>query len=115
MPQHEAGAGAAHHGTAPMRGNRVSGGLRPRRGAIRRRDHQHAEGKWPDAQFSAYQRIVEQSDMVLAVHDLSASADRAEGRALRYALEALKKPALVLHPQTLTVQVFPQNSEKSHG
>ena len=69
----------------------------------------------PDAQFSAYQRIVEQSDMVLAVHDLSASADRAEDRALRYALEELKKPALVLHPQTLTVQVFPQSSEKSHG
>lgn len=69
----------------------------------------------PDAQFSAYQRIVEQSDMVLAVYDLSASADRAEDRALRYALEELKKPALVLHPQTLTVQVFPQSSEKSHS
>lgn len=68
-----------------------------------------------DAQFSAYKRIVERSDMVLAVHDLSANADRAEDRALRYALEELKKPVLVLHPQKLTVQVFPQDSEKTNG
>ncbi len=53
--------------------------------------------------------------MVLAVHDLSANADRAEDRALRYALEELKKPVLVLHPQKLTVQVFPQGSEKTNG
>lgn len=64
----------------------------------------------PAARILAYQRAVEQADVVLAVHDLNTAPDRTEDRALRYALETLKKPVLVLHPQKLTVQTFPRHS-----
>ena len=53
----------------------------------------------PNAQFSAYQQIIKQSDMLLAVYDPELASDSAEDKAMAYAL-ALGKPTLLIHPNT---------------
>ena len=53
----------------------------------------------PNAQFLAYQRIIKQSDMLVAVYDLELADDSAEDKAMAYAL-ALGKPTLLIHSNT---------------
>ena len=53
----------------------------------------------PDAQFSAYQQIIKQSEVLMTVYDPDLSNGSAEDKAVAYAL-ALGKPTLVIHPQT---------------
>ena len=53
----------------------------------------------PDAQFSAYQQIIKQSEVLMTVYDPDLSYFSAEDKAVAYAL-TLGKPTLVIHPQT---------------
>ena len=53
----------------------------------------------PDAQLLAYQRIIKQSDMLVAVYDTELASGSAEDKAMAYAL-ALGKPTLLIHPNT---------------
>ena len=53
----------------------------------------------PNAQFLAYQRIIKQSDMLVAVYDPELASGSAEDKAMAYAL-ALGKPTLLIHPNT---------------
>ena len=55
--------------------------------------------KQSDAQFSAYQQIIKQSEVLMTVYDPDLSNGSAEDKAVAYAL-ALGKPTLVIHPQT---------------
>ena len=47
----------------------------------------------------AYQRIIKQSDMLVAVYDPELASGSAEDKAMAYAL-ALGKPTLLIHPNT---------------
>ena len=53
----------------------------------------------PNAQFSAYQQIIKQSDMLMAVYDPELFGGSAEDKAMAYAL-ALGKPTLLIYPGT---------------
>ena len=53
----------------------------------------------PNAQFLAYQRIIKQSDMLMAIYDPELAGGSAEDKAMAYAL-ALGKPTLLIHPNT---------------
>ena len=107
-----------------MRGNRVSGGLRPRRGAVRCRDHQYSAGcteldcidfhEQPDAQLLAYQRIIKQSGVVLAVYAPDLADGSAEDKAVSYAL-ALGRPVMLIHPETLKTKWLNVPTEKAPG
>ena len=56
--------------------------------------------KTPTAQLEAYRRIIDQSDMVLAVHDpVSARGDDAD-KAVEYARQQ-GRPLLLIHPDTM--------------
>ena len=66
----------------------------------------------PDAQLLAYQRIIDQSDLILTVFDSGASAaGRAEEEALAYALTS-RKPVFNLDPYTLTVSRIDKRADK---
>ena len=53
----------------------------------------------PNAQLLAYQRIIRQSTVVLAVYDPDLADGSAEDKAVAYAL-ALGKPTLLIYPDT---------------
>ena len=53
----------------------------------------------PNAQFLAYQRIIKQSDILMAVYNPELAGGSAEDKAMAYAL-ALGKPTLLIHPNT---------------
>ena len=57
----------------------------------------------PDAQLLAYQRIIKQSGVVLAVYAPDLADGSAEDRAVAYA-RALGRPIMFLHPETRAVQ-----------
>ena len=57
----------------------------------------------PNAQLLAYQRIIRQSTVVLAVYDPDLADGSAEDKAVAYAL-ALGRPVMFLHPETREVQ-----------
>lgn len=57
----------------------------------------------PNAQLLAYQRIIKQSTVVLAVYDPDFADGSAEDRAVAYA-RALGRPIMFLHPETRAVQ-----------
>ena len=57
----------------------------------------------PDAQLLAYQRIIKQSGVVLAVYAPDLADGSAEDRAVAYA-RALGIPIMFLHPETRAVQ-----------
>lgn len=57
----------------------------------------------PNAQLLAYQRIIKQSTVVLAVYDPDFADGSAEDRAVAYA-RALGIPIMFLHPETRAVQ-----------
>ena len=66
----------------------------------------------PDAQLLAYQRIIDQSDLILTVFDSGASAaGPAEEKALAYALVS-RKPVLDLDPYTLAVSRIDKRADK---
>ena len=56
----------------------------------------------PDAQLQAYKKIIDLTDVMLAVYDGDTpAAGNAEDRVLAYA-ESLEKPLVLLHPTELT-------------
>ena len=55
--------------------------------------------KAPSAQADAYRAIIRQSDIVLAVYDISSLRGDAVDEAMAYA-EIEKKPAILIHPDT---------------
>lgn len=56
----------------------------------------------PTAQLDAYKRIIDQSDMVLAVYDPASSGCDNVDMAMRH-LYSLHKPCILIHPDSLTV------------
>ena len=57
----------------------------------------------PDAQFTAFQRIIEQSDLVLAVYEANDISRDTKDKLLAYALE-LDRPLMLIHPRTGSAQ-----------
>ena len=53
----------------------------------------------PNAQFLAYQRIIKQSDILMAVYNPELAGGSAEDKAMAYAL-ALGRPTLLIYPGT---------------
>ena len=56
--------------------------------------------KQPGAQLEAYQTIIRQSDMVLAVYDPASVRGDDADKAIAYAQE-LNRPTMMIHPDTL--------------
>lgn len=70
--------------------------------------HLHAQ---PHAQFLAYQKIIDQSDVMLTVYDMDAPCGcRDEDQALFYARER-NKPILNINPHTLMKQLTPETCD----
>ena len=70
--------------------------------------HEH-----PDAQLLAYQRIIKQSGVVLAVYDPDLADGSAEDRAVAYAL-VLGRPVMLIHPETLKIKRLNMPTEKEN-
>ena len=68
----------------------------------------------PDAQLLAYQRIIKQSGVVLAVYDPDLADGSAEDKAVSYAL-ALGRPVMLIHPETLKTKWLNVPTEKAPG
>lgn len=68
----------------------------------------------PNAQFLAYQRIIKQSDMLLAVYAPDLADGSAEDRAVAYAL-VLGRPVMLIHPETLKTKWLNVPTEKAPG
>jgi uncharacterized phage-like protein YoqJ len=59
----------------------------------------------PASQLYAYEYIIKKSDIVLAVYDPSSARGDDVDRAMDYA-QALKRPAILVHPDTLDVRLI---------
>lgn len=70
--------------------------------------------KQPDAQLLAYQRIIKQSGVVLAVYAPDLADGSAEDKAVPYAL-ALGRPVMLIHPETLKTKWLNVPTEKAPG
>ena len=70
--------------------------------------------KQPNAQLLAYQRIIKQSTVVLAVYDPDLADGSAEDKAVSYAL-ALGRPVMLIHPETLKTKWLNVPTEKAPG
>ena len=70
--------------------------------------------KQPNAQLLAYQRIIKQSGVVLAVYDPDLADGSAEDKAVSYAL-ALGRPVMLIHPETLKTKWLNVPTEKAPG
>jgi len=70
--------------------------------------------KQPDAQLLAYQRIIKQSGVVLAVYAPDLADGSAEDKAVTYAL-ALGRPVMLIHPETLKTKWLNVPTEKAPG
>ncbi len=125
LPPHEAGDGAADHGTEPARCHGVSGSLRPRRGGLYAaeiinilRDARNWTASTSMSSltpsFLAYQRIIKQSGVVLAVYAPDLADGSAEDKAVSYAL-ALGRPVMLIHPETLKTKWLNVPTEKAPG
>ena len=57
----------------------------------------------PDAQFTAFRRIIEQSNLVLAVYEANDISRDTKDKLLAYALE-LDRPLMLIHPRTGSAQ-----------
>ena len=68
----------------------------------------------PDAQLLAYQRIIKQSGVVLAVYAPDLAGGSAEDKAVSYAL-ALGRPVMLIHPETLKTKWLNVPTEKAPG
>ena len=68
----------------------------------------------PDAQLLAYQRIIKQSGVVLAVYAPDLADGSAEDKAVTYAL-ALGRPVMLIHPETLKTKWLNVPTEKAPG
>ena len=68
----------------------------------------------PDAQLWAYQRILKQSGVVLAVYAPDLADGSAEDKAVSYAL-ALGRPVMLIHPETLKTKWLNVPTEKAPG
>ena len=68
----------------------------------------------PDAQLLAYQRIIKQSGVVLAVYAPDLADGSAEDKAVSYAL-ALGRPVMLIHPETLKTKWLNVPTEKTPG
>lgn len=68
----------------------------------------------PNAQLLAYQRIIKQSGVVLAVYDPDLADGSAEDKAVSYAL-ALGRPVMLIHPETLKTKWLNVPTEKAPG
>ena len=68
----------------------------------------------PDAQLLAYQRIIKQAAVVLAVYDPDLADGSAEDRAVAYAL-VLGRPVMLIHPETLKTKWLNVPTEKAPG
>ena len=68
----------------------------------------------PDAQLLAYQRIIKQAAVVLAVYDPDLADGSAEDKAVSYAL-ALGRPVMLIHPETLKTKWLNVPTEKAPG
>ena len=68
----------------------------------------------PDAQLLAYQRIIKQSGVVLAVYAPDLADGSAEDRAVAYAL-VLGRPVMLIHPETLKTKWLNVPTEKAPG
>ena len=68
----------------------------------------------PDAQLLAYQRIIKQSGVVLAVYAPDLADGSAEDRAVAYAL-VLGRPVMLIHPETLKIKWLNVPTEKAPG
>ena len=68
----------------------------------------------PDAQLLAYQRIIKQSGVVLAVYAPDLADGSAEDKAVSYAL-ALGRPVMLIHPETLKTKWLNVPTEKAPG
>ena len=66
----------------------------------------------PDAQLLAYQRIIKQSGVVLAVYAPDLADGSAEDKAVSYAL-ALGRPVMLIHPETLKTKWLNVPTEKA--
>ena len=66
----------------------------------------------PDAQLLAYQRIIKQSGVVLAVYAPDLADGSAEDRAVAYAL-VLGRPVMLIHPETLKTKWLNVPTEKA--
>lgn len=62
--------------------------------------------KRPKAQLEAFQSIIDQSDMLLAVYDSASARGDAVDEAIQYA-RSKGRPIITIHPDTLAVQ-FPE-------
>ena len=67
-----------------------------------------------DAQLLAYQRIIKQSGVVLAVYAPDLADGSAEDKAVSYAL-ALGRPVMLIHPETLKTKWLNVPTEKAPG
>ena len=68
----------------------------------------------PDAQLLAYQRIIKQSGVVLAVYAPDLADGSAEDKAVSYAF-ALGRPVMLIHPETLKTKWLNVPTEKAPG
>ena len=68
----------------------------------------------PDAQLLAYQRIIKQSGVVLAVYAPDLADGSVEDKAVSYAL-ALGRPVMLIHPETLKTKWLNVPTEKAPG
>ena len=68
----------------------------------------------PDAQLLAYQRIIKQAGVVLAVYAPDLADGSAEDKAVSYAL-ALGRPVMLIHPETLKTKWLNVPTEKAPG
>ena len=66
----------------------------------------------PDAQLLAYQRIIKQSGVVLAVYAPDLADGSVEDKAVSYAL-ALGRPVMLIHPETLKTKWLNVPTEKA--
>lgn len=67
-----------------------------------------------DAQLLAYQRIIKQSGVVLAVYAPDLADGSAGDKAVSYAL-ALGRPVMLIHPETLNTKWLNVPTEKAPG
>ena len=72
----------------------------------------HRFHEQPDAQLLAYQRIIKQSGVVLAVYAPDLADGSAEDKAVSYAL-ALGRPVMLIHPETLKTKWLNVPTEKA--
>ena len=68
----------------------------------------------PNAQLLAYQRIIKQSGVVLAVYAPDLADGSVEDKAVSYAL-ALGRPVMLIHPETLKTKWLNVPTEKAPG